>query len=166
MKLLILFFLLTIPFNLFSQDKINGHYRDHFGSRIQINPDNTFKYTWAFDLSWSWTNGTWTLIDDTVFFKMIPTYDTISIRQSNGTTIDTLILSNDETPERLKTNNYIGITLPPFAPWGQHYKPQPEKMIFKNGRLYGMKNGRLTKKKQEGYWTKKKFRPWYFKDYE
>lgn len=157
-------FFLTIFLNLFSQDNIAGRYRNYFGSRLQLNTDNTFKYDWGFDLSWSWTKGTWRLIGDTVYFTVIYVYDTLAIKRGNGTTIDTLILSDNETTERIATNNYIGLTQPPFPPWGQNYKPAPNKLVYKRGRFYELKNGRLVKNKQTNYWTKKSFDPWYFKD--
>jgi len=78
MKILIIAILLSISFSLFAQKIMAGRYRDYFGSRIELNVDSTFKYTWNFDLSASWTKGTWTLVGDTVYFQMIPTYDTLS----------------------------------------------------------------------------------------
>ena len=69
MKILAFAFLLTFSIGLTAQDKVVGRYRDYFGNRIQLNVDNTFKYTWNFDMAASWTKGTWALINDTFFFK-------------------------------------------------------------------------------------------------
>jgi hypothetical protein len=156
MKILTTIFLLTLSFSLFAQDKIVGRYRDYFGSRIQINADSTFKYTWHFDLSASWTKGTWSLKNDTIYFHMIPTYDTISYKNNGGTSTDKLVLSVDETPERLTPEQLLSRGL---SSGGQNLQNYPDKLFFKSQRLYNIKNGKLVKKKIKGFWTKKKWRP-------
>ena len=152
--------MLTLPFTLFAQDKIVGHYRDHFSSRIQINSDKTFKYSWHLDLSVSWTKGTWTINNDTVYFHVIPTFDTISYKNKNGLLTDTLILSTDEIPERLTQEQYAGQGL---SSGGQNRTPCPDKLFFKEQKLFAIKDGKLVKKKIRGFWTKKKWSPWFFK---
>ncbi|MCG9899329.1 MAG: hypothetical protein MH132_04960 [Hydrotalea sp.] len=96
-----------------AQNKLTGRYRDYFGNRIQLNSDSTFKYTWHFDMQSSWTKGIWWLKGDTIYFQMIPVYDTISKTNSNKITTDSLVLSQDETPERLflqtKTTTSVNI---------------------------------------------------------
>lgn len=161
MKILTTIFLLTLSFSLFAQDKIVGYYRDYFGSQIQINADSTFKYTWHFDLSASWTKGTWSFKKDTLYFHMIPTYDTITDKNKDGTSADKLILSVNDTSERLSSKQLADMGLPSG---GQNFYPCPDKLFFKKGRLYGIQNGRLVVKKQKGFWTKKKWRPWFFKN--
>lgn len=64
--------MLIFNIDLFAQNKIIGSYRDHLGSHVQLNMDNTFKYTWNFDMAVSWTKGTWKLNGDTICFHMIP----------------------------------------------------------------------------------------------
>jgi hypothetical protein len=160
MKILAITLFLNLPFALFGQDKIIGRYRDYFGSRIQLNPDSTFEYTWHFDLSASWTKGTWTVNKDTVYFHMVPTYDTITYKNKDGTYAEKLILSVDQTPERLTQEEVASMGLPSG---GQNFIPYPEKLVYKKDRLYGIKNGRIIKKKQKGFWTKKKWNPWFFK---
>ena len=103
MKILTIILLLSLSLCSTAQDKVIGCYRDYFGNRIQLYADNTFKYTWNFDLSASWTKGVWTQKNDTVFFRMVPTYDTLSHLNSNNFTVDTLILSDDEIPENDET---------------------------------------------------------------
>jgi len=160
MKILTIILLLTLPFNMLAQDKIVGHYRDHFNSRIQLNADNTFEYTWHLDLSASWSKGTWTIKNDTVCFRIIPTFDTISYKNKMGLSTDTLILSTDEIPERLTQEQYAGQGL---SSGGQNRTPCPDKLFFKGQKLFGIKNGRLVKKKIKGFWTDKKWSPWFFK---
>jgi hypothetical protein len=160
MKTLIIAFLLSIPFCLFAQDKIAGNYRDHFSSRIQLNSDSTFKFTFRFDLLGSWTKGTWRLQDDTVYFDMVLAYDTISYRKSNNLTNDSLILSIDEIPERLTPEQYTAMGL---YSSGQNLIPHPNKLVCKNGRLYRVKNGKLVVKKEKSFGIGKKWAPWFFK---
>jgi hypothetical protein len=160
MKILMITILLSISLSLFAQKNLVGHYRDYFGSSIQLNLDNTFKYTWNFDLSASWTKGTWTLVGDTVYFKMVPTHDTLSQTNANGSTYDTLILSVDETPERFTQTQFISTLL---SSGGQNRMNYPDKLLFRKGRLYNIQNGKLVKKKQRSYWTNKKWDPWFFK---
>jgi hypothetical protein len=151
--------LLTISFNLFAQGKIAGRYRNYFGSRIQLNSDSTFKYTWHFDLSGSWTKGTWSLNNDTVNFHMLPTYDTVSYKNNDGTSTDKIILSVDETSERMTSEQYAGMGL---SSGGQNIQPYPDKLFFKRQELFEIRNGKLAKK-IKGFWTKKKWRLWFFK---
>lgn len=152
--------LLPIPFRLIAQEKIAGHFRNFFGSRIELNPDKTFKYTWHFDLSVSWTKGTWTLLNDTVYFHIVPTYDTISYKDKDGAPVDKLILSADEIPERLTPEQYSSIGL---SSGGQNFYPCPDKLFYSRQKLFAIKNGNLVKKKVRDFGTKKKWRPWFFK---
>jgi len=152
--------LLTLPLGLFAQDKIVGCYRDYFGSRVLLNSDGSFKYTWNFDMAASWTKGTWKLEGDTVFFHMVPTHDTLSYINRNNVTADSLILSTDETSERFTKEQYAAMLL---SSGGQNRMNYPDKLLFKKGRLYKIQDGKLVTKKQKGFWTNKKWDPWFFK---
>ena len=167
MKLLTITLLLTLSFDLFGQDKIVGHYRDHFGSRIQLNADNTFKYTWNFDMAASWTKGTWTLNRDTVYFHMIPIYDTLNQTNFTGILSDTLILSDDEISARITPTQSAAIAL---SSGGQNRSSYPDKLFFKKGRLYKIQKGKLIVNKQTFFAKKlnsscviKKWDPWFFR---
>lgn len=139
---------------------MTARYRDYFGSRIELNADSTFKYTWQIDLSASWTKGTWSLLRDTVYFHMVPTYDTVSYKNNDSTSTDKLILSVDETAERMTQEQYATMGL---LSGRQNVQTYPDKLFFKKGRLYKIYNGRLVVNKQKGFWTNKKWNPWYFK---
>jgi hypothetical protein len=91
---------------------------------------------------------------------MIPTYDTISYKNNGGTSTNKLVLSVDETPERLTPEQLLSRGL---SSGGQNLQNYPDKLFFKSQRLYNIKNGKLIKKKIKGFWTKKKWRPWFFK---
>ena len=152
-----------------AQKNVLGHYKDYFGNNIELNADSTFKYTFHFDLSGSWTKGTWSLKNDTVYFQMIPTYDTISYKNKDGTFADKLILSVDEKPERItvrqNTNGLPELNSDAgLVSGGQNFQGYPRKLFFKNGRLYKIDKGQIVVKKQNALWINKKFVPWYFKD--
>lgn len=169
-RLFVIFFLMFST-NLLAQRKIAGSYRDHFGHRIELSSDSTFKYTWRFDLQCSWTRGHWTIKKDTIFFHMVPVYDTLSYINVNGMISDKLILSVDEQPERIIKSNNISlqkiekadITAMLQNTCGQNYQVYPTELYFKKGRLYNIYQGSLVKKKVRGIWTHKKWKPWYFK---
>ena len=160
MKIVTIALLLVLPLALFSQEGVSGRYRDYFGSRFYLNVDGTFKYTWNFDLASSWTKGTWVLRRDTVYLKMVPTYDTVSISKPNDSTVDSLILSEDEVSERLTQLQFAGMLL---SGGGQNRQGYPEKLVVKKGRLYKIQNGKIVTRKQKGFWSSKKWDPWYFK---
>jgi hypothetical protein len=160
MKILITTIFLSLSVTLFAQDKVVGHYRDYFGNRIQLYSDNTFNYTWHFDLSASWTKGTWKLKGDTVYFHMVPFYDTLSQTNSSGVTTDTLILSTDKVPERFSQVESATMLL---SSGGQNRMSYPDKLVYKRGRLYKVQNGKLITKKQRWLGVGKKRNPWYFK---
>ena len=115
---------------------------------------------WRFDLATSWTKGIWLLKGDTVYFNMVPTYDTVSINKPHDHSVDSLILSADEFSERLTQLQYAGTLL---SGGGQNRAPCPAKLVFKKGRLYKIQNGKLVSEKQEGFSTGEKLDPWYFK---
>ena len=106
----------------------------------------------------SWTKGQWSIKGDTIFFYMIPVYDTVLIKKVDGSLIDSLRLSLDSLPSReeLKTDVlYAG---------GQNYRPHPDKLFFKKGRLHGINADRsLRKRKVKGFGTNKKVPTWYQK---
>ena len=91
---------------------------------------------------------------------MIPTYDTLSHTNSINLTVDTLILSDDEIPERVTQMQYAGIAL---SSGGQNRMTCPDRLLFKKARLYKIKDGSLVIKRQKGFWTSKKWNPWFFK---
>ena len=160
MRIPIITYLLFLSVSLTAQDIVVGRYRDYFGNRIQLNSDSTFKYTWNFDMQASWTKGTWTKLKDTIFFYMVPTYDTVTFTKANSLSVDSLILSTDETPERFTQVQFAAMLL---SSGGQNRMNYPDKLLLKKERLYKIQNGRLVTKKQKGFWTNKKWTPWFSK---
>jgi hypothetical protein len=102
---------------------------------------------------------------------MVPVYDTLCYINENGMYSDKLILSVDEQPERIIKPNNVTLQKNEKADviamlqntCGQNYQVYPTKLYSKKGRLYNFYEGRLVKKKVRGIWTRKKWRPWYFK---
>lgn len=163
MKILIIALLLPLSFNLFGQSPVAGHYRNYFFCDIQLHADSTFEYNWYNDLHGSWTKGTWTLKDDTVYFHIIPMYDTLSIAKGDGKTADTLILSKYSTPRRVTPQQLAEITINSIE---QSRASLPDTMVFKYNRLYEIKNGILVTDKRIVIKRGSESDPWYFKIYD
>lgn len=163
MKILIIVFVLIESFTASAQKNVAGDYQDYFGNSIQLNLDSTFEYTWHFDMSVSWTKGVWIMKGDTVYFYMTPVYDTITQTSMNGNTLDTLILSIDETPDRVVKHDFDPAVL---SSGGQNIMGYPKRLLFRKGRLYKIQKGKLVFKKRRPFWSgrkEKKRVPWFFK---
>lgn len=148
MKFLIITLLLILNNALIAQNKIAWHYRDYFGSRLELNADNSFLYTWSFDLTVLWTKGRWELKDDTIYLHPIPVYDTVGIRPANGSISDTLVLSSNDIPERFTPTTF---STAPLSSGAQNIRNYPEKLLLKKGRLYRIKNGSIVTKSKKIY---------------
>src|SRR5687767_6639882 len=107
MRLLSIVFFVQISWISKSQELRSGVYKNnYFGENIELRHDSTFYYTWNGHMQGSWTKGQWSIKGDTIFFHMIPVYDTVLIKKVDGSLIDSLRLSLDSLPSReeLKTD--------------------------------------------------------------
>ncbi|MGQ0828110.1 MAG: hypothetical protein ACT4ON_06935 [Bacteroidota bacterium] len=156
-------FLVLMSIATFGQQPVAGFYRDNFGSSIKVNKDGTFKYMWRFDMSMSWTKGTWSQSNDTLYFNMFPVFDTVLLLTTQGTAFDTLILSEDEVSSRIPGPGTHEFYSPIRRHPSQNSQPFPDKLFYRHDRLYNIKNGRLLTKKLKGFWSNEKYDPWYFK---
>ncbi|MEK8181254.1 hypothetical protein WMW71_12980 [Flavobacterium buctense] len=137
---------------------VEGEYYNHFGSKLKINSDSTFLYTWHFDLESSWSKGTWKMKNDTINFKVIPVFDTL--RRINLK--DTLILSVDEKPELITEQN--GSITHFLSSGGQNVQKMNVKLYFDGEKLIEIKrNGKLDKAKHKAFWENKKYYTWFVK---
>ncbi|HVU57551.1 MAG TPA: hypothetical protein VHD83_20955 [Puia sp.] len=158
MKALLTLYFIIAYAHLNAQSEVAGHYRNYFGESMNIRTDSTFKYSWHFDLQGSWTNGEWRKTKDTIYFTMIPVYDTVRQTLKNGEIRDSLILSIDEKPER------ITVDLNVLYSGGQNIQPYPTKLLYRKNRLYEIdKNGKPYTKWRRGFWNKKKWPPWFIR---
>lgn len=140
MKIIIVVLLLLFSNYLVGQNLINGKYLDYFGNEIILNDDLTFKYKWHFGSAGGWTNGTWELRKNTIYFTPVLVYDTLSIQSG-----DTLVLSGDEKSERVNIIEWAEYAL---SSWGQNRRHPPKKLFYKKKRLFHIsENGTLEKKK-------------------
>ncbi len=158
-------FVLLILLSFFSSEKrkdFTGSYKNYFGGEVRLNPDSTFKYTWRFGLSSSWSNGTWSNRNDTIYFKMTPIYDTLRRKNVVGIEIqDSLVLSSDETSEIIDYDEYLSSVL---ISGGQNRFQNPERLYFKKNRLLMIsKEGNVLKAKKAIVGRKKKYRTWHFR---
>tara|TARA_B000000441_G_C21669352_1_gene306341 strand:+ start:170 stop:664 length:495 start_codon:yes stop_codon:yes gene_type:complete len=159
MKKILGIILIVISGQLTGQS-IVGNYRDYFGNELYLKPDSTFKHTWRFDLTSSWTSGKWFLNNDTLFLKKVLVYDTLVLDETSPK-LDSLVLSPDEVSGIITILEY---DLSEGSSGGQNRQPIPEKLYFKNEKLYSIdKDGKLITKNLKGFWTDKKYPPFYSK---
>lgn len=158
MKLSVIIFVLCVTLNTNAQRNYTGSYNNNFGCKIELKLDSTFEFQWHLDLSASWTTGLWTVNGDTVLLKAVLIYETLK-KDTDGHFVERLILSMDKRPEVLK-QEFSGF----LSSGGQNHYPVPTKLYYRRDRLYEIsKAGKLVKKKQPEFWTKKHLNPWYVK---
>lgn len=137
---------------------VEGEYFNHFGSQLKINSDSTFLYNWHFDTASSWTQGKWVMQNDTIYFKVIPVFDTLRRTQKK----DTLILSIDRKPELITERN--GSITHFVSTGGQNFQKMNLKLYFKDDKLFEIKkNGKLVTKKKKEFWQHKEYDTWFVK---
>jgi len=145
------------------QSQIDGIYKGHFGNKIELFPDKTFKYSNRFDLSSSWTIGKWEEINDTIYLKPIKVMDTLSVRNSNKKIVkDSLVLSSDEKINRIEIEEFNTSLI---ISGGQNRVYPPRKFYLKNEKLYRINfDGKIDKRKLRQFSTNKKYRTFYKKN--
>ncbi len=137
---------------------VEGEYYNHFGSKLKINSDSTFLYNWNFDLASSWSKGKWKIKNDTIYFKIMPVFDTLRRTSLK----DTLILSMDEKPELITERN--GSITQFLSSGGQNRQKMSAKLYFDGEKLIEIKrNGKLDNGKQKAFWENKKYNTWFVK---
>ncbi len=162
MKILSFIFFLFILFSSDSEDKFTGEYKNYFGSKIIINSDSSYNYTWRFGLTYSWINGKWTKIGDTILLAPVLIYDSLSyydtLRNEN---IDTLVLSRDKHSTSISIEKHNG----DFAISDcQNCYGSPRRLLYRNNRLYDInRDGSISDKEKTGLISNEKFPTYYFK---
>jgi hypothetical protein len=158
---ILIFFLFYI--RIYSQNMLIGKYHDFFGSKLELNHDSTFLYTWDFDLMFSWTQGKWINNHDTIFFTAIPIYDTLRYYDDKlKITHEKLVLSIDDKTDVINKEQFDKNQ--EITNGGQNWRVMPKKLYFKNGKLFELNSqNKPIKKKFKGIWSKRKFVPWYVK---
>jgi hypothetical protein len=145
MKLVIVLLFLFTTFIVSGQNHYIGEWNDYWGNSIEIKADSTFKFKWRFDLILDWTNGTWTINNDTMYFKFVPVYDTLKYSNSYA-----LELSDDEIPSVSLTSHIAEYTV-----GGQDTSKMPKKLFYRDDKLFTIKtNGKLIKRKDKGWYGK------------
>ena len=169
-KLIVILLVLSIQETLlYGQNNISGTYSNYFGSKLTLNSDSTYKYTYAFDLFSSWSIGKWTLRKDTILLTNVVVFDTITAHcvYENGETKfynkkPELIISLDEKSEAISDFDAV---LGSTCSGGQNKYPQPMKLFYENNKLYEIRtNGKLKRKKMKGFMSREKFDPYYTRE--
>lgn len=137
---------------------VEGEYYNHFGSKLKINTDRTFLYTWNFDLASSWSKGKWKMKNDTIQFEVIPVFDTL--RRANLK--DTLVLSIDQKPQLITDMSIVYIEA--LSSGGQNRQKMSSKLYFDGEKLIELKkNGKLDNRKLKAFWKNEKYNTWFIK---
>jgi hypothetical protein len=157
MKILTIILFCFLAVKTEAQKKFFGRYHDFFASTIALNSDSTFKYEFHFDLESSWAKGTWTTNKDTIYFHVVPVFDTLKYLDANGIYRESLRLSRDENAGQISIEEtqllYSG---------GQERHPCPKKLYFKHSKLYYITpEGKLVTQKFS--WGNKRLAPWFVK---
>lgn len=143
-----------------SEEYIIGKYNDFLGNSIELKSDSTYYFSFRFDLNYSWTSGTYSVKNDTVFLKAITVFDTI-MPNNNIYTPYTLVRSVDEISEVMNQKEY-DLSLNTNAQ--QNLYDSPTKLYKKKNRLYLVYGkGEVLKNKQKKFGTRKKYPPYYKK---
>jgi len=154
MRLLTILLLTTISISASGQ-RLTGKYNAYYGHSLELKDDSTFRYEWSFDLINNWAVGHWTFSNDIVTLRLTYIYDTLTRPYKP----DSLVLSLDNKSNRINNEDFLSTLL---VSGGQRDPEITDRLILKRKRLYLVdKNGRPSKVKQRGIWTKKK-RPTYF----
>ena len=150
--------LLLIIFTL-TQKKVEGQYYDNWGNTLIINSDSTFIHRWHFDLAGGWSKGKWIMKNKTIYFTVIPIFDTLRIEGKN----DTLILAENELPQLITNESRSFLRY--LTSGGQNKREIDSKLYFRNNKLYRIDSlGKLQTKKVKGFWNSNKtFNTWFVK---
>lgn len=139
-------------------ESVDGKYYNHFGNKLEINSDKTFLYTWSFDLASSWSKGKWKMKNDTIYFEVIPVYDTL--RRENLK--DSLVLSIDQKPQLITDMSIVYVQA--LSSGGQNRQKMSSKLYFDGKKLIEIKkNGKLDYRKLKAFWENKKYNTWFVK---
>ncbi len=160
MKYTIVLFLMFSSFCISAQNKYIGCYNNYFAERIKINADSTFLYEWRFHTGiYSFTSGKWKVVRDTLFFKMIPSYDTIVYKKNGVLVKEEIVLSdyNNGSGRKIDSSEYFQ-----FSYHAQNSHRWPNKLFYRKEKLFEIKaNGKLIRKKRSFLLRNKKYVPWY-----
>lgn len=160
MRYLIQIILLFISTLSFGQGKIIGNYSSRFGEKIELKSDSTFIYNWRFDLASSWSKGKWSIDNDTIYLDVIPVMDTLKIVKKNIQS-DSLVFSSDQKENRITAGEALANAL---SGGGQNRNEPPQKIFFKNGKLYRITdNNEIDDKKRQQIGTGKKYKNFYYR---
>jgi len=120
-----------------SHKKVVSVYFDYFSEKIELRADSTFSHTYRFDLASSWTDGTWSIQNDTIYLSTKLVLDTVRIPDTRSKILkDTLVLSQDKNVDRIGFNEYL---LELISSGGQYRVKPTKKLFFSQEKLYRIK---------------------------
>lgn len=149
MKLLLFAAVVLLSINGYGQNKkIVGEYSNYSNCicSLLLNADSTFYYDNSFSILGVYASGTWSAVNDTIYFKPIPKEN--RVKSVDGWSRITLSLSSDR-------KSIATLEEPiPFPMESESFVPL--KLYFKKNRLYEIDvKGKIIKSK-DTVWNKKK----------
>lgn len=141
-----------------AQIEVCGKYRNELGETLTLNQDNTFEYTWNFDLTSSWNIGTCKIENDKyIYLNITEIKDTLHIENKIN-----FVLSNDKISNEITNQEHV-INL--ISGGGQSRKLPSKKLLIRNGKLYTYtKEGKIQSKKQKSLMIGNAYsKPWFEK---
>ncbi|WP_169304327.1 hypothetical protein [Pedobacter frigoris] len=162
----ILFTLLVLasvtPLKLSAQSTPVGEYRLS-NSSLELNADSTFTFRWGVCLTHRWSSGKWRINNDTIYFKVVPIYDTVTYSDNRIKVNHTFLSEYGESG-----HTYLPISAYHFIEpkrWSTQEEDHfPKKLFFQKNKLYAIANDkRLIRKKEGGSLWRKGYPTWYTK---
>lgn len=151
----------TLIFVLFiiisnAQENLIGKYQNELGETLILKSDNTFEYTWRFDLASSWNVGTWSVEKDKYIYLTI---DEIKDTLKTENKIE-LVLSSDKISNEITNHEYVINIL---SGGGQSRNLPPKKLRIQKEKLYTFsKEGSIQNKKLRSVMNANAFlKPWF-----
>jgi hypothetical protein len=156
MTRIIVMLMLTIASTACYGQKLVGKYHDHFGHRLELKKDSTFRFDWSFDLAQTWSAGQWTVSGKILNLAFIDVYDTLS----RAGKPDSLVLSLDEHSTKI---DQVEFALSLITSGQQDKGRFSDKFYIRNKRLFIVnKNGRPSRSRYSPVWRHRKW-PWGYK---
>ncbi|WP_026704047.1 hypothetical protein [Flavobacterium soli] len=151
MKSFLSVFIIAI-FCSIQQKNICGSYRGAHKA-IVLNKDSTFFYNSGVDMYVSWASGKWKCSNDTIYFEVIPIYDTIRIVGEK----ERVYRSTDRIANLFTNSEDV------YSAFAYQLETL-DRMFYKKDRLYEVDNkGKLIKKKEKHSWYRETNNPWFEK---
>ena len=160
--IMLLAFIIQIPCSLRAQRDVVGTYRLS-NTSLELKPDSTFSFSWGVCLTQRWSSGTWQIKNDTIYFKVIPIYDTVTYSDERIEVKHGFLSEYGESGNvHFPISSYHFIEPIRFSTQEQNHFPTA--LFFKKNKLFAIaEDKRIIRKKTRMSFLKKGYPTWYTK---